>query len=185
MRPVITETLGGIPGVEVVRLPEWSDGRGWFREVFRTEWVPGAFSGEVQINLSHTREGALRGLHFHRVQWDWWIPVSGRIRAAVADLRDDSPSFLRTAMLELDGDENTCLLIPPRVAHGFLALADTRLIYAVSRYYDGSDEQGVAWDDPVLSIQWGACRPPVLSERDRANQSVEDLFPGVDLRNRS
>jgi dTDP-4-dehydrorhamnose 3,5-epimerase len=45
------------------------------------------FTDEIQLNLSETRAGGLRGLHFHRNQSDWWIPESGVIRAAVADLR--------------------------------------------------------------------------------------------------
>jgi dTDP-4-dehydrorhamnose 3,5-epimerase len=184
MKPVSRETVNGIPGVEVVKLQSWPDDRGCFREVFRSEWAPVEFSGQVQLNLSETRAGALRGLHFHRVQWDWWVPVRGRIRAAVADLRDDSPTFLQTAVLELSGEGNACLLVPPRVAHGFLALTETTLLYAVNRFYDGNDEQGTAWDDPILSIDWGE-KNPVLSERDRSNPTVEDLFPGVNLRNRS
>lgn len=183
MNTVSGTVLGGIPGVEVFRLPAWNDERGWFREVFRSTWVPVDFS-RVQLNLSLTRAGALRGLHFHREQWDWWIPAAGSLLAAVADLREDSPAFLRTAVTEMHADQGHCLLLPPGVAHGFLALSEVRLLYAVNRFYDGSDEQGVAWDDPVLGIPWG-CPRPVLSERDRNNPPVADLFPGRELRSRS
>ncbi len=176
--------LNGIPGVEMVKPTVWPDERGLFMEVFRSRWVPGLFTDEIQLNLSETRAGGLRGLHFHRNQSDWWIPVSGVIRAAVADLREGSPGFLRTAVIELSSGEPVCLLIPPGVAHGFVALTDARLLYAVNRYYDGSDEQGVAWDDPDLGIQWGIA-DPVLSGRDRVNPRVGELFPGVSLRNRS
>lgn len=176
--------LDGIPGVELVRPAVWPDERGWFREVFRSEWVPGCFTDEFQLNLSETRAGALRGLHFHRTQADWWVPVSGSIRAAVADLREGSPGFLRTAVLELSAHEPVCLFIPPGVAHGFLALTDARLLYAVNRFYNGTDEQGVAWDDPDLGIRWGTA-DPVLSRRDMENPKVEELFPGAPLRNRS
>lgn len=184
MDPVSRITVEGISGVELVRLSAWPDARGWFREVFRSEWVPGQFTGDIQLNLSETRTGGLRGLHFHRLQSDWWIPVSGSVRAVVADLRPGSPSFLRTAALNLSADEPVCLFIPPLVAHGFRALTDTRLLYAVNRFYDGTDEQGVAWDDPVLAADWGDGHP-VLSERDMKNPGVRDLFPGLKLRNRS
>lgn len=184
MDPVSRETVAGVSGVELVRLPVWPDGRGWFREVFRSEWVPEQFTGDIQLNLSETRAGGLRGLHFHRIQSDWWVPVSGSIRAVVADLRPGSPSFLKTAVLDLTADDPACLFVPPMVAHGFLALTDARLLYAVNRYYDGTDEQGVAWDDPALAVNWGAVQP-VLSERDMKNPGVKDLFPGLQLRSRS
>lgn len=184
MDPVSRVTVEGMPGVELVRLPVWPDARGCFREVFRSEWAQEQFTGDIQLNISETRAGGLRGLHFHRIQSDWWVPVSGSIRAVVADLRPESPAFLRTSVLELSGDEPVCLFVPPLVAHGFLALTDARLLYAVNRFYDGTDEQGVAWDDPVLAVNWGAVQP-VLSERDMKNPGVKDLFPGLQLRNRS
>ena len=70
MEPVSRETVGGIAGVQLVRLSQWPDERGWFREVFRTEWAAEQFDRQVQLNLSCTRAGGLRGLHFHRKQWD-------------------------------------------------------------------------------------------------------------------
>ncbi len=174
MEPVSRETVGGITGVELVRLSRWPDERGWFREVFRTEWVAEQFDHQVQLNLSFTRTGGLRGLHFHRKQWDWWIPVHGRIVAAVADLRPGSATFLGKAELELNSEEPACLLIPPLVAHGFQALSDAKLLYAVNRFYDGTDEQGVAWDDPTLAVRW-PLSDPILSDRDRNNPRVSEI----------
>ena len=58
------------------------------------------------------------------------------------------------------------LFIPPGVAHGFLAVTDLTLGYLVDRYFDGSDEWGIAWNDPELGIDWPAT-DPVLSDRDR------------------
>jgi len=184
MDPVSRGSIDGMAGVELVRFAVRPDCRGWFGEVFRSEWVHEQFTGDMQLNLSETRAGSLRGLHFHRTQSDWWVPVSGSMRAVVADLRPGSASFLKTAVLELSADDHTCLFIPPMVAHGFLALTDARLVYAVNRFYDGADEQGVAWDDPTLAVNWGTLHP-ILSERDRNNPGVKDLFPGLELRNRS
>ena len=85
-----------------------------------------------------------------RFRWPW------RISAAVS------------------ADDSVSVLIPPGVAHGFLALEDAGLMYAVDRYYDGSDEQGVTWNDPDLSIPWKTGEP-ILSERDRSNPTVAAL----------
>jgi len=51
----------------------------------------------------------------------------------------------------------------------------------VDNYYDGTDEHGVAWDDPDLGLDWGVTGPPVLSGRDqrnpRASAIPQNLMP--------
>ena len=70
--------------------------------------------------------------------------------------------------------------IPAGVAHGFLAIEPLDLVYLVTIEYDGSDEHGFAWDDPLAAVPWpdvsGAPDGrPILSERDRTNPSLETL----------
>ncbi len=164
-----------IHGVEFRECKTFPDSRGSFTEVFRSEWPQGVHYGDqIQLNLSRSIKGAMRGLHFHHKQSDWWIPVSGTLQVALADLRTGSPTFLQTLSIKLSGSDSLCILIPPGVAHGFLALEDISLIYAVNRYYDGGDEQGVAWNDPDLNIQWDVS-DPIRSDRDRNNPTVKDL----------
>ncbi len=171
----IAQFTGKIHGVEFRQCRTFPDNRGSFTEVFRSEWPRGVLYGdEIQLNLSRSVKGSMRGLHFHHRQSDWWIPVSGTLQTALADLRTDSPTFLKTQLITLSSSDSICLLIPPGVAHGFLALDDVSLIYAVNRYYDGGDEQGVAWNDPDLNIQWDVS-DPVRSDRDRNNPTVKYL----------
>lgn len=171
----IAQFAGKIHGVEFRQCRTFPDSRGSFTEVFRSEWPEGVHYGdEIQLNLSRSMKGSIRGLHFHHRQSDWWIPVSGTLQIVLADLRIDSPTFMNTVTVKLSSSESICLLIPPGVAHGFLALDDISLIYAVNRYYDGGDEQGVAWNDPDLNIRWDIS-DPVLSSRDMNNPSVKDL----------
>ena len=66
------------------------------------------------------------------------------------------------------------LLIPPGVAHGFLALTEATVNYIVSNYYDGKDEYGVAWNDPDLDVRWGA-KNPQISSRDQSNPLFREL----------
>ena len=49
----------------------------------------------------------------------------------------------------------------------------------VDSYFDGSDEYGVAWDDPAIAMPWGA-EAPILSPRDRGNPLLRDI-PAGDL----
>jgi dTDP-4-dehydrorhamnose 3,5-epimerase len=69
--------------------------------------------------------------------------------------------------------------IPPHVAHGFLAIEPLDLLYVVTNEYDGTDERGFAWDDPVAGVEWPAVASPdtrpILSDRDQLNPSLREL----------
>ena len=134
----------------------------------------------VQANVSRSRAGVLRGMHFHRRQADLWMPLEGRVLAATTDLRGllsgesvNRESGVVSQLIELRPGDT--LLIPSLVAHGFWALEDTLLLYLVSNEYDGSDEHGFAWDDPEAGIDWPRDRTPTISARDRTNPRLREL----------
>lgn len=168
------QEVTGIPGAILIRPRVHSDGRGSFAEIFREEDLGVRF---VQANHSHSNQGVLRGLHWHRRQADAWYVMNGHAQAMLADLRTprDSPSV---RSIDLIGGEPQVLYIPPGVAHGFLALTPVDLIYWVTTYYDASDEFGVAWDDPTLDPPW-KLDSPVLSDRDRNNPKLS--WESIDL----
>ena len=161
-------TLAKIEGVRSYELACYPDPRGRFLELFRREWLPELFSDQLQINCSTSKAGVLRGLHYHLQQTDLWIPITGSLTVGLTDTRRDSRTYGASITLELTGDEPKGLLIPPGVAHGYLARTDIVLVYVVDRYYNSSDEHGIAWNDPAAAIDWGS-DDPVLSDRDREN----------------
>jgi dTDP-4-dehydrorhamnose 3,5-epimerase len=162
-----------IPGVVVKNMEPHEDGRGRFSEVMRAADFPESF---VQSNHSFSRAGVLRGLHYHRYQSDLWYVVSGTARVGLVDLRHrkDRPD---SATITLDEMNPQALYIPPGVAHGFYAARDVNLIYWVTQYHDGSDEHGIAWNDPAAAIEWGSIEP-TLSDRDKHNPALQwDQIP--------
>jgi dTDP-4-dehydrorhamnose 3,5-epimerase len=164
-----------IEGVVLVALEAHDDERGSFTELYRREWLPGSRE-MVQANLSVSRAGVLRGMHYHREQADYWVLLEGEAVVGLHDLRADSASRARAATLRLAAaDGLRGLSIPPGVAHGFWALTDVRLAYLVDRAFTGADEHGVAWDDPGLGIDWPP-GVPVLSARDRSNPSLDEVL---------
>ena len=164
----------GLDGVVLVPLSWMGDDRGAFTELFRGSWLPGA-PPMVQANLSRSRAGVLRGMHFHRKQADFWVLLSGKQFVALYDLRPDSPTSGRSLELPIDADrEMRGLYVPPGVAHGFYAETDVQLLYLVDRYYTGEDEHGIAWNDPRLGITWPNA-DPILSDRDRANPPLSEV----------
>jgi dTDP-4-dehydrorhamnose 3,5-epimerase len=147
-----------------------SDARGSFAETYRREWLPSGAREMVQSNLSRSKQGVLRGIHYHREQADYWVVIEGKAFVALLDLRSGSPTEGERRELEMDGEHPSGLYIPPGVAHGFYARTDVTLLYLVDAYYQASasDEHGIAWDDPELGISWPE-PDPVLSDRDRSN----------------
>jgi dTDP-4-dehydrorhamnose 3,5-epimerase len=114
----------------------------------------------------------LRGLHFHRKQADLWQVVAGRTLCVLADVRAWSAGrSVAVETVELSADKPQLLYIPRGVAHGFQALEDCALQYLVDEYYDGADEHGIRFDEPLLGVTWPIV-PPILSRRDHANPAL-------------
>jgi dTDP-4-dehydrorhamnose 3,5-epimerase len=180
----VAETRAEIAGVRWGRISPHIDERGAFREVWRASMFadlaqPDAGTERprfVQSNLSSSRAGVLRGLHYHHRQLDHWVVIDGSVFVALVDLRSSEkrPTVV-TQVLEADD----FVTIPRLVAHGFLALRSTNLLYFVTNEYDGTDEHGLAWDDPVVGVKWPELSSPdgplVISTRDRANPSLSEV----------
>ena len=164
-----------IEGVVVVTPDVHTDERGRFIETYRRSWFP-LGREMVQGNRSDRQAGSVVGLHFHLHQADYWYVTRGRARVVLHDLRVGSPTERATTTLELGGEEERGVFIPPGVAHGFAALTDLTLTYLVDGYYNPEDELGVAWDDEEIAADWGV-EGPVLSERDRRNPRRGELDP--------
>jgi dTDP-4-dehydrorhamnose 3,5-epimerase len=175
-----------IPGVRYGTADRHADARGAFREIWRASTSPDA-DPFVQANLSSSAAGVLRGLHLHRRQLDHWVVAFGRAFVALVDVRpmlvttDGAAARPLVETRELRSDD--WVDIPTGVAHGFLALEPLELIYLVTNEFDGTDELGFAWDDPLAGVDWPTLPPgsgmtdgrPILSERDLANPSLAEL----------
>jgi dTDP-4-dehydrorhamnose 3,5-epimerase len=138
------------------------DERGWFVEIRRNSELP---RPTVQTNLSFSRAGVIRGLHYHEQgQDDLFVCLRGRARVVVLDLETEE------AYTEDIGDDNpVALYIPGQCAHGFEALTDVLFCYHVTVEYDplDPDECTVPWNDPRVAQLWST-RSPILSARDTA-----------------
>lgn len=167
-----------IEGVQIVKFDAFGDDRGRFMETFRREWFPQRSWDKVQSNRSESVAGVLRGLHYHFKQVDYWMVAAGKIRAALFDMRQGSPTEGAAQTLEMGGEHRLGLFIPVGVAHGFVSLTDATLIYIVDNYYTGKDEFGVAWNDPALGLEWGV-DAPIVSGRDAGNPLLKDIPPNV------
>lgn len=171
-------TASPIPGVAWQTTARHGDARGAFREIWRASRLPEPF---VQANVSTSAPGVLRGLHLHRRQLDFWTILSGRAFVALVDTRPLVRGTGDRPIVDArEVPEDTSIVIPAGVAHGFLALDDLVLSYLVTNEYDGTDELGFAWDDPTAAVPWPVLSMtpdgrPITSDRDRTNPSLPEL----------
>ena len=162
-----------INDVVLVRPDVHGDERGRFVETYRRSWFPDR-PEMIQGNRSEKQAGAVVGLHFHLHQADYWYALRGQVRVVLHDLRVGSRTDRATEVIDLTGDVDQGVYIPPGVAHGFASLSDVLLTYLVDNYYDASDELGLAWDDPAVGADWGVT-DPILSKRDQSNPGRDDI----------
>jgi len=149
-----------IDGLLRIPLRRFEDGRGWFTELRRESALP---KPTRQTNLSFSRRGVIRGLHYHeRGQDDLFVCVQGTARVVVLD-RESGETFTE----DIGEDNPVALYIPGRNAHGFEALTDLLFLYHVTEEYDAADpdEHGIPWNDPRVADLWST-RTPTLSARD-------------------
>jgi dTDP-4-dehydrorhamnose 3,5-epimerase len=141
-------------------LDRHDDDRGWFMELIRASALPKPIK---QANLSRSRQGVIRGLHYHeRGQDDLFVCLEGMVRVVVLD-RETGEIFTEDI-----GDDNPVAIYVPGVnAHGYEALTDCLFAYLVTEEYDpvNPDEHGVPWDDERVRHVWST-QSPILSARD-------------------
>lgn len=170
-----------LEGLLLLKPKVFRDDRGWFlesynRSAFEAAGIREAF---VQDNHSQSGRGTLRGLHFqtHPGQAKLIRCTRGRIWDVAVDIRPSSPTFGRHFGAELEPEGMAQLYVPVGFAHGFLVLSETAEVqYKCSNLYNPATESGIAWDDAELSVPWPlAGLQPILSERDKKNQSFADF----------
>jgi dTDP-4-dehydrorhamnose 3,5-epimerase len=161
-----------LAGVRVRALTPHRDERGCFVELLRASWHDSPPA--VQWNFVTSDADVLRGVHVHRVHWDYFFLLSGEMLFGMHDMRPESPTYRRSALLRLTGEEPSALCVPPGVAHGFYYVRPSLHVYSVTEYWDPGDELGCRWDSPELGLQW-PCTRPKLSSRDEQAMSYAEL----------
>lgn len=147
-----------IPGVKVIPHTLWPDDRGYFLEVVRIG--QGAVSNfppaSTQVSAAVSIPDAVKAFHIHRLQTDYWSPVSGMFQVALVDLRPASPAFGKLSTFYLGTLRPWQLLIPPGVGHGYKVIGNNPglLIYLTNRWYDPTDEGRIRFDEPAINYDW-------------------------------
>ncbi|WP_210488271.1 dTDP-4-dehydrorhamnose 3,5-epimerase [Rufibacter aurantiacus] len=167
-----------LAGVVEITPRIFADERGAFLETFSARLLAEAGITEtfVQDNLSISKKGVLRGLHFQKPPYAQAKLVSvtvGRALDVAVDIRKDSPTYGQYVTCLLDAEKRNSFFIPVGFAHGFVALEEGTIFqYKCSNYYHKDSEGGLLWNDPALSIEWGIDNP-LVSEKDEILPTLE------------
>jgi dTDP-4-dehydrorhamnose 3,5-epimerase len=167
-----------IPEVLLIKPDIYSDDRGFFVETWqRDRYQAIGLPSFVQDNQSFSHKDVIRGLHAQhkKPQGKLVRAVTGKIWDVAVDIRPGSFTFGQHCAVELTGENNHQLWVPPGFLHGFCVLSDSATVsYKVSGEYDPKDEIGVFWNDPTLWLPW-PIMTPIVSAKDNALPMLSEL----------
>jgi dTDP-4-dehydrorhamnose 3,5-epimerase len=175
---VITHAIPGVLSFTPLLRP---DDRGVFLEAFKGDVFAEAVGHEFhlkQTNISVSRAGTVRGVHFADVppgQAKYVQCFAGRILDVVVDIRVGSPTFGLWDAVELDDVERKALYIAEGLGHAFCALSDSATVgYLCSEPYAPGREHGINPLDPALGLPWPDGARSVLSPKDAAAPTLAE-----------
>jgi len=169
-----------LPGVLIIEPKVFGDERGFFMETWNQERYADSVTKDnfVQDNVSFSRKGVLRGLHFQKInpQGKLVYVLQGEVFDVAVDIRVGSPTFGKWTSVMLSADNKRQFFIPAGFAHGFCVTSDTALFaYKCTDKYNPQSEGCVLWNDPDLNIHWPTDAPE-LSAKDSQGIKLAD-FP--------
>lgn len=177
-----------IPDVVLVKPKVFGDERGYFVETFRQDQFEQAIGHKLEFcqdNESKSSQGVLRGLHYQLppyAQSKLVRVIEGTVLDVAVDIRHGSPTFGHYVMVELSAENKHQLFVPRGFAHGFVVLGDSAIFaYKVDNYYSPQYDRGLAFDDPILNIDWHLPDSQLqLSEKDRTQPGLSELERGFE-----
>lgn len=160
------------PEAPVVVPDVFGDDRGYFKEVYSQKkyealGIRGPF---VQDNVSYSRKGTLRGMHYDFRMAKLVQCIEGVVYDAIVDMREGSPTYKQWDAVELTSENHFQFYVPPGFAHGFYVLSDYAVVlYKQTALYDPAQERAISWRDPSVGIEWPLeGQEPLLSPKDAA-----------------
>ena len=173
----VTETA--LPGVILIEPRFFEDDRGYFYESYQVERYRefGIDVTFVQDNVSRSRQGVLRGMHYQIQQPQAKLAqvLEGEVFDVAVDLRRNSPQFGRWVGFRLSAENKQQLYVPIGLAHGFYVTSPHAVFhYKCSDFYAPEVERGLRWDDPDVAIVWPEGER-LIAPRDAAFPLLRDI----------
>jgi dTDP-4-dehydrorhamnose 3,5-epimerase len=170
-----------LAGLLIIEPKVFGDERGFFLETWSRQRYQeiGINVDFVQDNLSFSRRGVLRGLHFQNPQPQGKLVyvLQGEVFDVAVDIRKGSPTFGRWHGVVLSDENKRQFWVPAGFAHGFCVTSESALFtYKCTELYAPQHERSIRWNDPSLAIDWPITEPQV-SDKDRLAPRLADIDP--------
>jgi dTDP-4-dehydrorhamnose 3,5-epimerase len=168
-----------LPGVLVFEPRRFSDDRGYFYETWQSKRYQeaGIELPFVQDNVSRSKRGVLRGLHFQNpnAQGKLVSVLDGEVFDVAVDIRVGAQTFGKWFGIVLSAENAKQLWVPPGFAHGFYVTSETAVFsYKCTDYYSPTAEGSLRWDDPNVGIEWPT-GDKLLAPKDAAAPLLADI----------
>ena len=171
----------GVDGALVVTPPQFADDRGLFTAPFQSGPLAEAIGHPLtvlQTNVSVSRKGVLRGIHYADVppsQAKYVTAVAGSFLDFVVDVRVGSPTFGQWDSVVLDTRDRRAVYVPEGLGHVLFALEDdsTALFHCSTPFVAGR-ERALDPRDPEVGLELPAGIEPVISPRDSDAPSLAE-----------
>ncbi|MBC2699102.1 MAG: dTDP-4-dehydrorhamnose 3,5-epimerase [ANME-2 cluster archaeon] len=146
-----------IEGIKTKNLRVIPDERGWLMEILRNDDDIYQQFGQVYITTAYP--GVVKGWHYHKKQTDNFTCVSGMMKVALYDAREDSDTN-GNIMEFFIGEKNPILIsVPPGVYHGFKGVGTQTAFFlsvpTLPYNYQEPDEYRLPPDTKEIPYDWG------------------------------
>ncbi len=169
-----------LQGVLLIQPDVFGDERGFFLESFNLERYKdaGIEYNFVQDNLSKSKKGTIRGLHYQvgeMAQGKLCYVINGKVLDVAVDIRFGSPTFGKHITHILNSQNKNQIWIPPGFAHGFSVLSEEAIfVYKCTQVYSKEHERAILYNDPEISIDWQV-KNPIVSEKDLNGKLFKEI----------
>lgn len=176
-----------IPGLFVLESPVWSDDRGFFREWYKRGDLEasGVEFSIHQANLSMSRRGVVRGLHYSIApegQAKLVTCAYGELDDVIVDVRVGSPTFGQVEIVHLAAGEERSVLLPAGAAHGFCVTSEFGVLsYLLSSPFNAAMELEINPFDEMINVSWPLSGQAIVSEKDAAATSLAGRLAANEL----
>jgi dTDP-4-dehydrorhamnose 3,5-epimerase len=171
-----------IDGLWLISMKEVTDERGTVREFYRESAFLDAglpsLGPWLQINVTETRTGALRGLHAEDMD-KLVAVVAGEAFGAYVDTRRASPTYRTVVTVQLT--KGTQVLVPRGVGNAFQVVSSepAQYVYCFDHeWVPGMAGTAVNPLDPALGIEWplpiDLDDPAQISAKDKAQPPLAE-----------
>ncbi len=172
-----------VPNAYEVTPVQWPDDRGVFLEWYRFDKLEAEIGHSLDLrqgNLSVSRRGSVRGIHFADFpgsQAKYVMAPKGAVLDFVVDIRVGSPTYGQWDSVLLDDVDHRAVFLGEGLGHAFVALTEGAVVsYLVSDVFNPTREHGINAADPEIGLEFPLERDDLLfSEKDLVAPSLDDL----------